>query len=135
MTNPSSTVVHRWFQEVWNNGQAQVIDELMTDNAIAHGVTDVDKDRGPAGFKRFYEQFRADFSNIHIRVDKIMSDGDLEAAHCHVTATHTQSGKPVAFSGLTMARIADGKISEAWNHFDFLGLYQQLGLELVPQTK
>ena len=110
-----------------------MIDELMADDAIAHGITDTDNDRGPEGFRRFYQKFRDEFSNINITTDKIMQDDDLEVAHCEVSATHTQSGKPVNFSGVSMARIVDGKISEAWNYFDFLGLYRQLGMELAPQ--
>ena len=134
MTNPHSTVVHRWFQEIWNDGHEHVIDELMDENAVVHGITDPANDRGPQGFKHFYNQFRADFSNVRVVTDHIICEDDFEVAHCHVTATHTESGKPVSFSGVSMARIAGGKIAEAWNYFDFLGMYQQLGLELAPKV-
>jgi predicted SnoaL-like aldol condensation-catalyzing enzyme len=134
MTDAPSTIVHKWFQEVWNNGREDVIGELMADQAIAHGITDAINDRGPEGFRRFYQKFRTDFSDIYVATDKIMRDEDLEVAHCHVTATHAESGTPVSFSGMTMARIVDGKIIEAWNYFDFLGMYQQLGMELAPKS-
>jgi hypothetical protein len=29
-----------------------------------------------------------------------------------------------------MARVKDGKMIEGWNNFDFLSLYQQIGLTL-----
>jgi len=32
---------------------------------------------------------------------------------------------------MTMVRVRDGKIVEAWNTFDFLSFYQQIGL--LPQ--
>jgi predicted ester cyclase len=32
-----------------------------------------------------------------------------------------------------MVRVKDGKIAEAWNHYDFLNLNQQLGQTLAPQ--
>jgi predicted ester cyclase len=35
---------------------------------------------------------------------------------------------PVAFTGMTIVRIADGKIVEAWNNFDFMTLHKQVGL-------
>jgi predicted ester cyclase len=41
------------------------------------------------------------------------------------------TGKPAVFSGMCIARIRDGQIVEAWNSFDFLTFYQQLGV--VPQ--
>jgi predicted ester cyclase len=38
----------------------------------------------------------------------------------------TQS--PVLFTGMTIVRIARGKIVEAWNNFDFMTLHKQVGL-------
>jgi predicted ester cyclase len=31
---------------------------------------------------------------------------------------------------MCIARIENGKIAEAWNNFDFLSMYQQLGMQL-----
>jgi hypothetical protein len=31
---------------------------------------------------------------------------------------------------MCIARIKDGRIVEGWNNFDFLSLYQQLGMQL-----
>jgi len=59
-------------------------------------------------------------------------------AYCRVTATHggpglgvAATGRPVSVHGMTMARIADGRIAEGWNCYDFLGLFQQLGMVAV----
>jgi hypothetical protein len=30
--------------------------------------------------------------------------------------------------------VRDGKVTEAWNNFDFLALYQQIGLLPAPQN-
>jgi predicted ester cyclase len=38
----------------------------------------------------------------------------------------TQS--PVEFTGIAIVRIANGKIVEAWNNFDFMTLHRQVGL-------
>jgi predicted ester cyclase len=35
---------------------------------------------------------------------------------------------PVEFEGVAIVRIKDGKIVEAWNHFDFLEMNKQLGV-------
>jgi len=32
----------------------------------------------------------------------------------------------VKFTGMTMARVKDGKIAEAWNNFDFMTMFQQM---------
>jgi hypothetical protein len=33
------------------------------------------------------------------------------------------------FTGMTMARVVDGRIIEGWNTYDFMAMYQQLGIE------
>jgi predicted ester cyclase len=40
------------------------------------------------------------------------------------------SNKPASFTGMCIMRIADGKIVKGWNNFDFLSMYQQLGMQL-----
>ena len=99
------TILHRWFEEVWNQRRESAIDEMMADNYIGHGLV------GP--------------------------DGDRIAVRLSVTGTHTGPGvaaaptnKAASFSGMCIARIENGKIAEAWNNFDFLSMYQQLGMQL-----
>jgi predicted ester cyclase len=50
-----------------------------------------------------------------------------------VTATHTGEGlrlaptnRPVEFTGIGIAKVADGKMVEVWNEWDFLKMYAQL---------
>ncbi len=38
--------------------------------------------------------------------------------------------KAASFTGMCIARIENGKIAEAWNNFDFLSMYRQLGMTL-----
>jgi hypothetical protein len=37
------------------------------------------------------------------------------------------TGRKVVFAGIVMARIVDGRIAEAWNNIDQLGLLKQIG--------
>jgi predicted ester cyclase len=84
-------------------------------------------------FKAFYHQFQAALSEIHVEVEEVVTEGDLTVARCVVTAKHTgeglgkpPKGNPVHFTGMTMARIKEGKIVEAWNNFDFMTMFQQM---------
>lgn len=129
MRDKNSTLQYRWFDEVWNKGNENAIDELMTEDAIAHGLSD---EKGPAGFKTFYRNFKNQFSNIDIEVEDVVTQDDMEVGRCKVNLTETATGKDVAFSGLCMTKIKNGKIDEAWNHFDFLSMFQQLGHSLTP---
>lgn len=137
MSEENKAVVQRWFDEVWNEGRADAIDELFDENGIAHGLSDEPSNplKGPANFRPFHTVFREAFPNMKIVVDDMVAEGDKVAARCSVHAQHegafmgkaaTQSA--VAFTGITIVRIANGKIVEAWNNFDFMTLHRQVGL-------
>ena len=40
MATNKNTILHRWFEEVWNNGRTEAIDEMIAPNAISHGLED-----------------------------------------------------------------------------------------------
>jgi predicted ester cyclase len=35
--------------------------------------------------------------------------------------------RDVAFTGMLLVEVEEGKITKAWNEFDFLNMYRQLG--------
>lgn len=129
------TFLHCWFEEVWNKGREEAIFEMFHEDGIAHGLTDENGNelRGPAHFSAFHRNFRAAFPDIKITVEETVAEGDKIVALCRVTGTHDDdelgfaaTKKPVEITGLCLIKLKDGKISEAWNHFDFMNLYQQL---------
>lgn len=128
MRDIKSTFAFKWFEEVWNKGNEKLIDELISPDCIPHGITS--DERGPQAFRKFYEGFRSEYNDIHIEVKNVVSDGEFEVALCDVTATHKASDTKVNFSGQCMMREANGQITEAWNNFDFLSLYRQLGAKV-----
>ena len=138
MSEENKQLVRRWFEEVWNQGRAGAIDEMLDEYGIAHGLSDDPSNpiKGPSGFKPFHSLFREAFPNMMIVVEDMVAEGDKVAARCSVRGRHegdfrgfaaTQS--PVDFTGMTIVRIANGKIVEAWNNFDFLTLNKQVGLQ------
>ena len=129
MSEENKELVRRWFEEVWNKGRVDAIDEMFDENGIAHGLSDDPSNplKGPSNFKPFHALFRQGFPNMTIVVEDMIAEGDKVAARCTVRANQegefrgrsaTQS--PVEFTGITIVRIANGKIVEAWNNFDFL---------------
>jgi len=129
MPNKNSTLTYRWFQEVWNSGRRNAIDELLDANGIVHGIEGITTP-GPEGFKVFYDSFRQQFPKVHVEVEDTVSQEDYETSRCTVTATDANN-QTVAFTGMTFLRIKGNKIVEAWNNFDFLSMYQQLGFKLA----
>lgn len=135
MSEENVALIHRWFEEVWNKGRAEAIDEMFAEGGVAHGLGDQGGDLiGPAGFKTFFETFRGAFPNINVTVEDTVVEGDKLTARWVSRMTHTgdqlgfkASGKTAEITGLTIVRIQNGKIVEAWNNFDMMGLMQQLG--------
>ena len=133
MPNRNSTLTYRWMQEVWNSGHEDAIDEMLDANAVVHGIDDI-KEPGPEGFKQFYRNFRNQFPQIHVEVEDVVSEGDYETGRCVVNATNS-SGQHVQFTGMTYINISNGKIAEAWNNFDFMSMYQQLGFRMTANEE
>ena len=136
MSEENKVLVRRWFEEVWNKGRSEAIEEMFAENGIAHGLSDDPNTplRGPAGFRVLHEQFRGAFPDIEVDVEDIIAEGDRVAARCSVRGRHSgdhlgvaASHAPVAYTGIAIVRIKDGKIVEAWNNFDFLKLNKQIG--------
>jgi steroid delta-isomerase-like uncharacterized protein len=137
VSDQNKALVRRWFEEVWNKGRADAIDEMFDENGIAHGLSDdpANPIKGPANFRPFHTIFREAFPNMMIVVEDMIAEGDKVAARCSVRAQHEGAfmGRaatqfPVNFTGMVIVRIYNGKIVEAWNNFDFQTLHKQVGL-------
>ncbi|MDQ2921008.1 MAG: ester cyclase, partial [Acidobacteriota bacterium] len=78
--------------------------------------------------------FRGAFPDVEVGVEDMIAEGDKVAARCSVRAKHSgdhlglaASNAPVAFTGISIVRIRDGKIVEGWNNFDFMTMNKQIG--------
>jgi len=130
------SIQKRWFEEVWNQGREQTIDELLDYDVKGHGLVGADgiEVNGREAFRVFWKAFRSAFSDIHIDVEDTVTEGDLGVARFVVTGTHTgegigvpPKGRPVMFTGMTMVRVKDGRIVESWNNIDFAAMFRQIG--------
>jgi predicted ester cyclase len=129
------SILNRWFEEVWNQGRESAIDELTEPDAGTHGLVDAEGKAiaGREAFKALFRSFHAAFSEIHVKVEEVVEQGDLSVARCVVTGKHTggalgmtPKGNRVEFTGMCMIRERDGRIAEAWNNFDFATMYRQM---------
>jgi steroid delta-isomerase-like uncharacterized protein len=136
MYEENKALVQRWFDEVWNKGRADVIDEIFAADGIAHGLSDDTSQPiiGPHEFKPFHGLLRGAFPDIQVVIEDMIAEGDKVAARCSVRGKHSgdhlgiaASNAPVEFTGVAIVRIRDGKIVEAWNNFDFMRMNKQIG--------
>jgi predicted ester cyclase len=71
--------------------------------------------------------------------EDMVAEGDKLAVRWTVQGSHLgellgipPTGKPVRFSGISIYRLAAGKIAEQWEQWDRLPLLQQLGVLPTP---
>lgn len=135
MLDENVGLMYRWFEEVWNRGRAEAIDEMLAADAIVHGLGEAGVEvTGPAGFKPFFEKLRGAFPELAVTIEDTIAEADKVAARWTVRVTHKgaqlgipATGKQVMVTGMSIIQAKDGKIIEAWNNWDILGLMQQLG--------
>jgi steroid delta-isomerase-like uncharacterized protein len=137
MSAENKVLMRTWFEEVWNRGRASAIDELLTSQAVIHGLGPQPKD--VAAFKQFHTMYRSAFPDVRIQVNDVIAEGDKVAVRWSGSGTHRgndlgfpATGTAIEFTGMTIGRIENGKLVEGWNVFDQLGMLQQLGVVNLP---
>jgi steroid delta-isomerase-like uncharacterized protein len=131
MTHQDRDLGRRWFEEVWNQKRREAIAEMLSSDAVIHdGPTDT---IGPDGFYPFFDRMHATFSDMHVTVEDTFGDGDKICVRWSVSAKHTGDGlgmpatnRHISTTGMTIIRIANGKLAEGWQNWDMLGLIEQL---------
>ena len=135
MSEANKALVRRWFEEVWNQGREETIDELFAANAVGYGLGDTDvTTRGPAEFKIFAKNLRGALPDIHMKIEDSIAEGDKVTVRISVEGTHkgaqlgvAPTGRRIRIAGIVVVRIANGQIVEGWNSWDQLGLLRQIG--------
>lgn len=124
----------RWFEEVWNQRNVQLVPELTTDDAVAHdmegpGVTT----KGRRAFLDFHRAMCAAIPDLHCEIFDTIAEADRVVLRIHNHGTHTggdlgipPTGNRIDFNAIVILRFEEGKIAEAWNFIDQLAFYQQL---------
>jgi steroid delta-isomerase-like uncharacterized protein len=128
-------VARRWFDEVWNQRDAKAIQRMFAKDGIAHGLGASGEDLvGPDGFLPFHSAFLGGFSDLRMTIEDLVEEDDRVAVRWRASGTLTghglglaPTGKPMAVTGMSILRVQNGQIVEAWNNFDVLGMHHQLG--------
>ena len=120
----SSDVMREWFRRVWCEREEAAIDEMLHLEGRVHGLGP-EPVVGPAAFKQFWNQINASFPEAHIDVVDAVDEGPMTYVRCQGRMTF--QGKTVHLSGGAQCHIEDGKIVEAWNYWDFVGLMAGMG--------
>ncbi len=140
MSEQNKTIVRRLFEELWNKGNLSVADQLFSPNYAHHDPSTPDFGRGPESERKRATLYRTAFPDLQLTIEDIIAEGETVMARWSCRGTHkgdlsgiAPTGKQFTISGVTIARLTNGKLAEGYVNWDALGLMQQLGVapELV----
>ncbi len=92
-------------------------------------------------FRQQITAFRAEFPDLHVSIDDLLTDGDRFASRTTVTGTHTSglmgmpsTGKRISVEAVDIGRIENGQAKERWGGLNMYALLTQLGVIPAPQA-
>lgn len=135
----SSAIARRFFDEVFSKGKLDLVDELFAPDYVGHPSGPEQATRGPSGVKEYVAGLRTAVSDLSVRVEDQVTEGDKVVTRWSARGTHdgdlmgiAPTGRTAAVTGITIQRLKDGRVVEGWTSWDLMGLLQQLGAAPTP---
>jgi len=132
MPGRNEAVVRRIMEEVLNRGCIELLTELVAADHVGHDP--LGDHYGPEGLRIAVAEYRAAFPDLQVTVEDLVTEGDRVVHRFTLRGTHVGSfmgipptGRVVTAGGITIDRLADGKVAESWISLDALNLLRQLG--------
>jgi len=128
--------------QLWNGGNVDLVDALYAEGCVRHNA-DAGDSEGPEGVKKFVKWVYTAYPDFKVSFDKRFELKDRIVTLWSATGTNNgplnekmpATGTKVSFTGLSMAVIANGKITEEWVYYNQLPIYSQMGYELVMKKE
>ena len=138
-TQDSKALVRRTLEEFYNHGNMDLADELFAPDFVNHDPA-VPHSGDLETLKQVTLARNAGFPDGQTTIEDLIAEGDRVTKRWAYQGTHTAewngippTGKRVTVTGITIYRIAEGKIAECWWGYDVLGILQQLGVAPLPE--
>jgi alpha-beta hydrolase superfamily lysophospholipase/predicted ester cyclase len=141
-TETNKAIVTRWFTEYWYNLDPSIVDELAAEDLVfsypLHGEL-----HGREPVKQTILELREAFPDMSFDVvGDLIAEGEYVVGRWKGGGTHTgpafsklplgalqaASGKRISFSGTTIYRVVNGKVTEEIGQEQALNVLQQLGV-------
>jgi predicted SnoaL-like aldol condensation-catalyzing enzyme len=119
--------LENWYKRVWEEEDALAIEELFDEDPEI-GEIGMQKPIRKEEFKEFHELICAQLREIDIKIDMSIEQGDWISAVCSCYAKNAGTGDVVTVTGTVMAKFTDGKLRGGYEHWDFMHMWDQLGL-------
>lgn len=138
-TEENKAKQRRVFKEVLTKGNLAIIPDLIAPNYVIHSPLGIEA-KGSEGFKQVAAMLRTAFPDIHVTIDDMFAEGDKVTTRFTWGGTFKgemmgipPTGKKFTLTGILITHWAGGKEVEAWEAFDTLTFYRQLGIPIPAQ--
>ena len=108
--------------------------DALCDSGIMYHNASTTTQGYPAYIQSISMYFTA-FPDARLTIEDMIAEGDSVAVRQTFHGTHqgelkgiAPTGKPVTATGMSIFRVANGRVVEQWDNYDDLGLLQQLGV-------
>jgi steroid delta-isomerase-like uncharacterized protein len=132
MSEANKEIVRR-YQEAYNTNNLDVLDELLAPDWTTNGWPEGVPQTIESG-KAFYQAVLQAFPDLQFTTLDLLADGDWVIQRQMARGTFKgelaglpPNGKVIEAGGISMFRIADGKIVEHWAYADDAGFWGQAG--------
>src|SRR5205823_7156489 len=127
--------VRRFYEEVINGKNLEIIDELLTADSVDHTFGS----QGVEASKQFFGMLFQAFPDLRVEVHDVIAEGELLATRVSYSGSHEgefigipATGRQARISGVDFLRMQDGRQAVHWGGPDMAGLLQQLGVMSAP---
>jgi ketosteroid isomerase-like protein len=113
MIEKNKGILKRYIEEVWNKGDVSVLDNLMAQDHVCHGMrTDVYVTRDMV--RKAVIGIHKEYTDFRIAIDDILAEGDSVASRIQMSGIRNEDGKEYYLDELMIHRILNGKINGSW---------------------
>jgi steroid delta-isomerase-like uncharacterized protein len=137
----NKAIIRAFVETVWNGRQLDRAGELVAadfvDQASMPGQAP-----GLEGVKRKWAMYLDAIPDFRVTIEDLVAEGEKVAVRRTYEGTHRggpllgipATGKRFQFGGISIFRLANGRIAEHWEQLDRLALMQQLGVVPAPDA-
>ena len=136
-TQENKTLARQLYEDIFSQGKMALIDEIFDTDYVNHDTSGPPEGwpRGKQGFHAVAGSYRTAIPDITFTIEEQVAEADRVVTRWTARGTNTGSlaglpptGKTAVVRGMSIERIAGGKIAESWVNFDQFGMLQQLGI-------
>ena len=138
--NANAAVVHRFFDEVVNQGRLDVLDQILDPAVVDHNQIVLTEPSGPGSAAEGMRMLLAAFPDLKVEVLITVAEGDMVVVRFALAGTNTgayrylgqPTGRRAEWEGIGIFRMSDGRVVEMWGTADRMTMLTQLGI--LPQV-